>query len=214
MGSNYWNDIYWKKHLDDYKGEKLDFLSDIWLEKYADIFNKVSVGNALDLGCGLGQYTQYLMDKGYDVTSSDISIEVLDRLKSNIPNANIKQLDMSKPLPFEDNSFDLVFANLSIHYFDKDTTVSLLKEIKRIIKNKGYFVGSVNSSKTFKFIKDSAIELEKNYYFENGRNVRLWNQEQFDEFFKEFILEELHEVETTRWNKTKIMWEFIAKVNK
>lgn len=203
-----------EKHLDDHKGEKLDFLSDLWIEKYADTFNKISKGKALDLGCRLGQYTQYLMTKGYDVVSSDISIEVLNRLKSNISNANIKQLDMSKPLPFEDNSFDLVFANLSIHYFDRETTINLLKEIKRIIKNEGYFIGSVNSSKTFKFIEGSAKELEKNYYFENGRNVRLWNQEQFDEFFKEFILEELHEVETTRWNRTKIMWEFIAKVKK
>lgn len=214
MKNNYWNDIYWKKHLNDHQGEKLDFLSDFWIEKYADTFNNIPKGKALDLGCGLGQYTKYLMDKGYDVISSDISTEVLNKLKFNIPNANIKQLDMSKPLPFADNSFNLVFANLSIHYFDKKTTINLLKEIKRIIKNHGYFIGSVNSSKTFKFIKDSAKEIEENYYFKNGRNVRLWNKEQFDEFFKDFILEELNEVETTRWNRTKIMWEFIAKVNK
>ncbi len=214
MEKNYWNDTYWKKHLSDHQGEKLDFLSDLWIEKYAHIFNRIPKGKALDLGCGLGQYTKYLMNKGYDVISSDISIEVLDRLKNDIPNANVIQLDMSEPLPFEDNSFDLVFANLSIHYFDKKTTISLLKEIKRITKNEGYFIGSVNSSKTFKFIKNVAIELEKNYYFENGRNVRLWNQEQFDEFFKDFVIEELHEVETTRWNKTKIMWEFVCKVKK
>lgn len=198
--------------MDDHKGEKLDFLSDLWIEKYTGTFNKMPKGKALDLGCGLGQYTEYLLNKGYDVTSADIPVEVLNQLKSYIPDANIKQLDMSKPLPFEDNSFDLVFANLSIHYFDKETTISLLKEIKRILKENGYFIGSVNSTKTFKFIKDSAIELEENYYFENGRNVRLWNQEQFDEFVIDFNLEELHEVETTRWNKTKIMWEFIAKV--
>lgn len=59
---------------------------------------------------------------------------------------------MSKPLPFKDKSFNLVFANLSIHYFDKKTTMNLLKEIKRILKCNGYFIGSVNSSKTFKFI--------------------------------------------------------------
>lgn len=209
--NNYWNDIYWKKHLDDHKGEDLDFLSDLWIEKYADIFDKIPRGDALDLGCGLGQYTQYLMNNGFEVTSADISEEVLGRLKSSIAGVNIKQLDMSKPLPFEDNSFDLVFANLSIHYFDKKTTVNLLKEIRRILKDGGYFIGSVNSSKTFKFIKEHAKEIEENYYYERGRMVRLWNKEQFDYFFKDFELVILEEVETTRWNRTKIMWEFIAK---
>ena len=209
--NNYWNDEYWKKHLETHKGETLDFLTDIWLEKYSDIIEQIPKQNALDLGCGLGQYTKYLMDKGFNVMSADISIEVLNKLKSNIQNANIKELDMSKPLPFDNNSFDLVFANLSIHYFDSKTTINLLKEIRRILKKDGYFIGSVNSSKTYKFIKDVAQQIEPNYYYENGRTVRLWDKEQFDEFFSGFNLIKLEEVETTRWNKTKIMWEFIAR---
>lgn len=209
--NNYWNDEYWKKHLETHKGETLDFLTDIWLEKYSDIIEQIPKQNALDLGCGLGQYTKYLMDKGFNVMSADISIEVLNKLKSNIQNANIKELDMSKPLPFDNESFNLVFANLSIHYFDSKTTINLLKEIRRILKKDGYFIGSVNSSKTYKFIKDVAQQIEPNYYYENGRTVRLWDKEQFDEFFNEFNLIKLEEVETTRWNKTKIMWEFVAK---
>lgn len=212
MEENYWNNIYWKNHLKENKGKKLDFLSDLWIEKYSNVIDALPKGKALDLGCGLGQYTKYLLNKGFDVISADISIEALNNLKSNMHNANIKEIDMSNPLPFEDETFDLVFANLSIHYFDKKITIQLLKEIHRIIKKNGYFIGTVNSTKTFKFIKDYAIELESNYYSENGRNIRLWDKKQFDEFFNDFILEELHEVETTRWNKTKIMWEFIAKI--
>lgn len=214
MQSNYWNDSYWKKHLEEHKGEDLDFLSDLWIDKYLDIVNSISKGKALDLGCGLGQYTRYLIDKGFEVTSADISNEVLKELKQKIKNADIMQLDMSEKLPFEDSTFDFVFANLSIHYFDKETTVKLLKEIKRIIRDGGYFIGSVNSTKTFKFIQDVAKEIEPNYYFENGRNVRLWDREQFDYFFKEYDLEVLEEITTTRWNKTKIMWEFAARIKK
>lgn len=210
MQENYWNDGYWKKLLNEHKGEKLDFLDDIWVEKYSEIFKKINVDTALDLGCGLGQYTKYLISKGFITTSADISFDVLKSVKENIFDTKVIQLDMSKPLPFENNSFDLVFANLSIHYFDKETTEKLLEEIKRILKDGGYFIGSVNSSKTFKFIKDVAVEIEPNYYFEYGRNVRLWDKEQFDYFFKDFKIDVLEEVETTRWNKTKIMWEFIV----
>lgn len=132
MENNYWNDSYWKKYLETHKDEKLDFLSDIWLEKYDNILKGITKGNALDLGCGLGQYTKYLIDKGFNVLSADISGEALQKLKENIPEANIRRLDMSKPLPFDNNSFELVFANLSIHYFDEETTINLLKEIRRI----------------------------------------------------------------------------------
>ncbi len=210
MEYNYWNDEYWKNNLANHKGEKLDFLSDIWLNKYTEIFKKVKFGKALDLGCGLGQYTSFLLDKGFDTISADISKDVLKKVKENNPNTETIMLDMSKSLPFQDKQFDLVFANLSIHYFDKETTEKLLEEIRRILKDDGYFIGSVNSSKTYKFIEDIAIELEPNYYKENGRTVRLWDKEQFDYFFKNFKIDVLEEVETERWNLIKIMWEFIV----
>lgn len=212
--NNYWNDTYWKDHLKDFDKKELDFSSDLWLDKYEDIVRLIPKCKALDLGCGIGQYTKYLIEKGFDVISSDISSEALKVLSENIENAKTIELDMSKKLPFEDNTFDLVFANLSIHYFDSATTVKLLKEIKRIIKNNGYFIGSVNSTQTFQFIKDKAIEIEPNYYYESGRNVRLWDMNQFDIYFNEFDKVILNEVTTKRWDRTKIMWEFIYKVNK
>lgn len=209
MNKNYWNDEYWKKNLEKNKDKKLDFLDDLWINKYEDIIKNIHVGKALDLGCGLGQYTKYLLDRGFNTTSADISIEALNKLKENIKNAKIIQLDMSNTLPFEDNSFDLVFANLSIHYFDEKTTQNLIKEIRRILKDGGYFIGSVNSSKGYEFIKDTAVEIEKNYYFSDKRNVRLWNIEQFNYFFKDFEKIALNEIRTLRWNRPKDMWEFI-----
>ncbi len=212
MHNNYWNDTYWKKRLDIEK--QYDFLSDIWLDKYQDILSKVPLGMALDLGCGLGQYTEYLLNRGYDVISADISPEVLKHLKSRLPMAKTQVLDMSKSLPFEDNTFSLVFANLSIHYFDTPTTFYLLEEIRRVLKPDGYFIGSVNSDKTFVFIKDHAIKIDDNYYEDDGVKVRLFNRKQFDTFFTNFTLEALHEVSTKRWGRPKIMWEFIYKNKK
>ena len=212
MSKEYWNEEYWKKHLKSHEGEKLDFLEDIWINKYPEIFEKIPKGKSLDLGCGLGQYTKYMMDNGFKVTSVDISEEVLNRLKENIPEANTMQLDMSQKLPFKDNEFNLVIANLSIHYFDEKTTKKLLSEIKRILRPGGYFIGSVNSSKSFKYIADVAQKIEDNFFYENGRMVRLWDKEQFNTFFSEFEELELEEVTTIRWNREKIMWEFIYKV--
>lgn len=86
----------------------------------------------------------------------------------------------------------------------------LLNEIKRVLKKGGYFIGSVNSTKTYNLLIEPK-NIEDNYYKEMDRYVRLWNKEQFDDFFKDFENILLEEVTTTRWNKIKIMWEFIYK---
>lgn len=206
MNNEYWNKGYWKEHIEN---DDLNNIEDLWINN-CEILENIH-GKALDLGCGVGQYTKYLLDKGMDVVSGDISTEALSTLKEKIPEAKTIVLDMSKPLEFEDESFDLVFANLSIHFFNKETTINLIKEIKRILKKDGYFIGSVNSSKAYEFIKDHVVELEKDFYQSKERQVRLFTKEQFDEFFCDFKLISLEEVETIRFNKRKDMWKFIYK---
>lgn len=78
------------------------------------------------------------MDYGYDVISTDISEIALDKVKEF--NEHILKLDMRNSLPFEDNKFDLVFANLSIHYFSDVDTKKIMDEIKRILKKMIYLL--------------------------------------------------------------------------
>lgn len=82
------------------------------------------------------------MSYGYTVVSADISKIALNVVKEF--NNNVIEIDMQNPLPFDNNKFDIVFANLSIHYFDDKTTKNLMNEIKRILKKDGLFIGSVN----------------------------------------------------------------------
>ena len=71
---------------------------------------------------------------------------------------------MTDKLKFNDNEFDIVFANLSIHFFNEKDTQNLLNEIHRILKPNGLFTGSVNSTSAYEFIKDYVTEIEKYYY--------------------------------------------------
>ena len=117
---------------------------------------------------------------------------------------------MTEPLPFADKSFDVVFANLSIHFFSESDTRALIAEVKRILKDDGIFIGSCNSSKAYKYIKDCSSVLENGFYREDGgRTVRLFDKAQFDTFFEDWKEITLSEIETVRFNKSKIMWEFI-----
>ncbi len=194
-------DKYWEKHIND----KLE--DDLWILEYMDYLPKD--GKLLDLGCGIGNYTKYFMACGYDVISSDISKIALNKVKEFNP--NVVHLDMSEHLPFENNTFDIVFASLSIHYFDDKTTTSLISEIKRILKKEGIFIGSVNSIKAYDFIKDHIKEISHHYYLSNDKYIRLFDIEDINKYLKDFCVLLVREEETIRFNKKKDYLIFIGK---
>lgn len=209
MKNNYWNDGYWNRHLS--APERMDICDILWVEKHQSMIDMIPKGKVLDLGCGIGQFTKYWMENGFHVVSADISAVALDELRRRVSNARTVELDMSKLLPFEDNSFDVVFANLSIHYFDCNTTMQLSDEIWRILKSGGLFMGSVNSSAAYEFIKDRVIPLEENYYLSGERRVRLFDRPQFDYFFGQFTMLSLEEIHTVRFHNPRDHWEFILR---
>lgn len=101
------------------------------------------------------------------------------------------------------------FANLSIHYFDEETTLALSKEIHRVLKSGGLFIGSVNSSVAYEIVKDKAKVLEDNFYLIGERYIRLFDRPQFDLFFGQFKTVSLEEIHTVRFKSQRDHWEFI-----
>ena len=206
MSENYWDKVYWEKHL---KEDDLENIEELWVKKYENIIINNDYKKVLDLGCGIGQYTNYFTEKGHDVVATDISKKALDYLSNKNPKVKTVLQDMTDKLKFNDNEFDIVFANLSIHFFNEEDTRKLLNEIHRILKPNGLFIGSVNSTSAYEFIKDRVTEIEKNYYASNGRNVRLFDESQFEKYFNKFDKVVLNEVVETRFKHSKNMWEFI-----
>lgn len=197
------NDEYWKKHIN----KKLE--DDIWIRNYREYFS--GEGKCLDLGCGIGQYTKELMSYGYEVTSADISNIALDKVKEF--NDNIVKVYMKEELPFSENEFDLVFANLSIHYFSDEDTKKLMLEIKRILKEEGLFIGSVNGIQGYEKIKDTAVELEKHYWFNKNKYVRLFDKDDLEKYLDVFDVLNIEEKETVRFNHKKNYLVFFVKKN-
>lgn len=204
----YWNDEYWKDVIDN---NKIDFIKDSWMEKYIDEINKVKCKKAIDLGCGIGQDTKWLLDKGFDVISCDFSKRALNKLKEIIPNSKTMQIDIKEKLPFEDNSIGLINANLSIHYFSIENTIKIFNEIRRVLKPNGLFVGRVNSDKNEDYIQEDTKKIEKDFYYINGIYKRLFNKEQFNILTKEWKVLVLNENIIVRLNKKKALWEFILQ---
>lgn len=195
------NDEYWKDHISK------EIEEDIWIREYKEYFNRK--GKCLDLGCGIGQYSKELMSYGYEVTSSDISDIALEKVKEF--NSNVIKLDMKEKLPFSDNEFDLVFANLSIHYFSDKDTKKLMIEIKRILKKDGLFIGSVNGLEGYEKIKETAIEIEKHYWFNKNKYIRLFDKEDLKNYLSIFNIINIEEREIIRFEHKKNYLIFLVK---
>lgn len=102
---------------------------------------KPSHNTLLDLGCGNGQDSMYFAKKGLKVTAVDWAESGLDNVRKIAVQKNIKSLEVVQQnlthLDFPAHSFDVIYAHLSLHYFDDQTTKEIFNGVYRILKKDG-----------------------------------------------------------------------------
>ncbi|MDQ3670145.1 MAG: class I SAM-dependent methyltransferase [Actinomycetota bacterium] len=86
------------------------------------------VGRILDVACGTGFLTQHLRG---DVTGLDQSAAMLDVARSRCPEARFVQ-GKALTLPFEDQSFDLVFTGHFYRQLRETDRERFLTEARRV----------------------------------------------------------------------------------
>lgn len=110
-------------------------------------FEKAKGNKLLGLACGGGQQGPIFAGKGYETTIMDFSEEQLkkDRLVADRENLELKtvQGDMTKPFPFKDESFDIIFCPVSNAYIED--LENMYNESYRVLKPGGLLmVGFMN----------------------------------------------------------------------
>lgn len=188
---------------------------DNWLDDYNDILTENKNTEILDLGCGIGADTLYLIERGFNVLSCDFSNEALKSIRENIPNSKTKYLDMLKTFPFADKSYSLIIADLSLHYFDNDATINIMNEIKRVLKDNGVLLARVASVNDFNFGAGIGEQLEKNFYFEGDYTKRFFDQNDVNKYFG--IIGKVESLETSmmrneeEYSKPKMLYRIKVK---
>lgn len=138
MAFNYKRNVNDKK----YSGDALLGTSmDIILEKILKSDMKI-----LDIGSGTGAVTKPLLKKQFNVFSTDISREMLVHARNEVgrKSGNFFVSD-GKKLSIHDETFDAVVSRMFLmHFFDWK---SVLREISRITKRKGFIVTHFTSAK-------------------------------------------------------------------
>ena len=194
-------DTYWDKvHL------QYDSTYDGWLDHYLGLFHKED--KIVELGGGRAYDSRYLLEKGFtDITVCDFSKEVLEIIKKEVPNLKTLNFDMKDEIPFQDNSINVIIADLSIHYFDTNTTIFLANEIYRVLKKNGIFIARVNSTNDKLYIPNTN-QLEENYFYNGEIYKRFFSEDSIKSFFNKFSFYSIEEKDAGKYEKPKVLWEF------
>ena len=107
------------------------------LEDHTKEMGLTSFETVLDIGCGTGAFCDSLAEEGYDVTGVDVSKNMLKVAQRKTAGSPIRfvHADVLKGLPFENHSFDVVFASFVAHGMKKSERMKLYREMGRLAKN-------------------------------------------------------------------------------
>ncbi|MDI6765235.1 MAG: ATP-binding cassette domain-containing protein [Bacteroidota bacterium] len=106
------------------------------LKKYKIILEGKKV---LDVGCGIGYFTKFYLDRSAKVTGLDIAPVVIDRLKKSIPSAEFIRADISSADGRLKKMFDVIHSfNTIIHITDDEKFQTTLMHLCKMLKMGGY----------------------------------------------------------------------------
>lgn len=92
----------------------------------------------LDLCCGGGQATRFLVQQSQQVTGLDASSVSLQRARALVPQATYVQ-GLAEDLPFAGDRFDVVHTSVALHEMTFPQLQQILREIYRVLKPGGIF---------------------------------------------------------------------------
>lgn len=190
---------------------------DPWIAAWLSLAPQATPQRALDIGCGHGHNVRLLTDRGIEATAIDFSEHALELCRRTAPGAKALWADVREPLPFPLHSFEIVVADLSLHYFRLEATGRTVAEIARCLVESGLFLGRFNSVKDRHYGADSGAVPgdDPNLRLVAGQQKRFFTRACLEGLFTSpWEIVQLEEKETTRFGPAKVFWEILATKNR
>ena len=186
----------WRDAHNDYKEQDWINIPSIFAEQVFPYFpNDAQV---LELGAGQAQDGCYFAEQGCSVVTTDFEESALELARQKIASKGldieVQEVDLREELPFSSGSFDVVYAHLSLHYFDHETTRRLIQEAERVLKPGGMFAFLVNSVSDPEYQQGEEIEPD---YFQVGNAAKRYfsvdTARMYTQYFDVNLLDDLGE---------------------
>mgnify|MGYP000352322874 CR=1 FL=1 len=116
----------------------------------------------LDIGCGIGIYSEKFFKEGAEVYGIDIDPENIEKAKKIFPGIHF-EIAQAEKLPFKDNFFDVVFLHEVLEHVEDDKKA--ISEALRVLKPGGKIIIFV-PNRLFPF-ETHGIYIGRKYLFGN-----------------------------------------------
>lgn len=143
---------------------------------------KIKSGTALDLGCGPGNQSVFLAQKGFKVTGIDISPTAIKYAKENAKNANLEidfiVADATDLSILKNKKFDLILDWANLHGIPENLRDKYIKEISKHTKK-----GSKLILRCFgrKKQKDKAFKLSP------IAKIHIFTEQEINQFYNQYF---------------------------
>ena len=115
-----------------------------------ECLQNISFDNCLEIGCGTGKNTVWLIEKAKHVTAVDLSEEMLAKAKQKIrdPGVVFKQADINTAWNFTDRFYDLITFSLVLEHIEN--LENIFEKASRQLVNDGYiYIGELHPFKQY-----------------------------------------------------------------
>lgn len=164
--------------------DAFDKSAKIYQEKFMDVslyaelfkvfFDHIKMDNAriLDIACGPGNITKYLLDKrpDYRILGIDLSSEMLSLARANNPKAQFQLMDC-RELDKIKEKFNGITCGFCLPYLTQKEAVKLISNVSKLLKPNGVFYLSTmvedGNSKSRHQISSTGDRVYVNYHKEN-----------------------------------------------
>lgn len=191
-----------------------DMHNDLWLERWFPLLTSRTGDPAiLELGCGSGRDTKWLAQQGFSRNAvTDLSREALAACTRAVPGAHAICHDLREPLPLDDAHVDVVLASLCLHYFEWETTVGIVRDIRRCLAPGGLLLCRVNSTRDVHYGAIGHPEIGHHFYDVDGGMKRFFDRKDVDALFAEgWERVATKEMTIDRYEMPKVVWEAVLR---
>ncbi len=156
----------WNKIALVYQDKFMDL--DIYNDTYDFICNSVkkNKANILEIGCGPGNITKYLLSKrpDYNIFGIDIAPNMIALAKKNNPNANFKLMDIRNISEIE-GKYDAIVCGFCLPYISEIDSQKLLFDAKNLLNESGFlylsFVEGDPNKSSFQIVSNG----DRSYFY-------------------------------------------------
>jgi ubiquinone/menaquinone biosynthesis C-methylase UbiE len=115
-----------------------------------NILSIISFSTVLEIGCGTGKNTEWLLQKAEHITAVDLSEEMLSKAKEKIHSPDVEFLlaDINNEWDFTEKTFDLISFSLVLEHIEN--LDHIFKEVFKKLNEGGYvYIGELHPFKQY-----------------------------------------------------------------